>query len=543
MSDDHTVPMGPEDESTLPAGESGSGVQHEGIGTVIGPYRLVRRLGEGGMGEVFEAEQTQPLRRRVALKVIKQGMDTRRVIARFDAERQALALMDHPCIARVFDAGATAMGRPFFVMEYVEGERITDYCNRKRLTTAERLKLFAQVCDGVQHAHQKAIIHRDLKPGNILVTEVDGQPVPKIIDFGLAKATDHELSGATQFTEQGMMVGTPEYMSPEQAADEEIDTRTDIYALGVVLYVMMAGALPFESKELRKAGYDAIRRIIREQDPPRPSTRFSNLGEQTTVVAEARGTAPRRLQSELQGDLDLIAMKALEKERARRYETANAFAMDVRRYLNHEAVLATPPSASYRLGKLVRRNRGTFAAVGVIATVLVAATVVSSVMYVRAERASEVARREATRAGQVSQFLGEMLGGVGPQVAQGRDTAMLRAILDDTAERLGKELSDQPDVEATLRLQLGHTYRQLGEYDAAQEQFDRAIELQEQFTFDAPDAATLQSAAGTLAWNRDELRQASPPACREHPAGHRLPPHRLRRQVRYRHGHPGDVTR
>ena len=521
MDDDRTLPVDPDDDHTLPLDGPGAGASDEDIGTVIGPYRLVRRIGEGGMGEVFEAEQTEPLRRRVALKVIKQGMDTRRVIARFDAERQALALMDHPCIARVFDAGATALGRPFFVMEYVEGEPITRYCNRKRLGTAARLKLFAQVCDGVQHAHQKAIIHRDLKPGNILVTEVDGQPVPKIIDFGLAKATDHQLTGMTMFTEQGMMLGTPEYMSPEQAADDEIDTRTDIYALGVVLYVMLAGALPFESKELRQAGYDAVRRIIREQDPPRPSTRFSNLGEQATVVAEARGIAPRRLQSELQGDLDWITMKALEKERARRYETANAFAMDVRRFLDHEPVLASPPSAGYRLGKLVRRNRGAFAALGAIAAVLVAATVVSSVMYVRAERASEVARREAVRAGQVSQFLGEMLGGVGPQKAQGRDTEMLRAILDDTSERLGKELADQPDVEATLRLQLGDTYRQLGEYEAAQEQVDRAIELQDRFGMDTPGAFEVQLAAGNLAWNREDLRLAETHfrRCRELAAG------------------------
>ncbi len=367
-----------------------------------------------------------------------------------------------------------------------------------------------RVCEGVQHAHQKAIIHRDLKPGNILVTEVDGKPVPKIIDFGLAKATTQRLTEMTMFTEMGQMLGTPEYMSPEQAAftEDDIDTRTDIYALGVVLYVMLAGALPFESKELRQAGYEAICRIIREQDPPRPSTRFSGLGDRATTVAQARGTAPRRLQGELQGDLDWITMKALEKERARRYETANAFAMDVRRFLNHEPVLASPPSAGYRLGKLVRRNRGAFAALGVIAGVLVAATVISSVMYVRAEQASVVARREATRSGQVSRFLGDMLGGVGPQVAKGRDTTMLRAILDETAARLGKELADQPDVEATLRLQLGDTYRQLGEYDAAQQQIDRAAELQAANALDSPAPYLIEQYAGSLAWDREDLRAA-----------------------------------
>ncbi|MDO9693738.1 MAG: tetratricopeptide repeat protein [Candidatus Latescibacteria bacterium] len=510
MSDDRTFSIGPDDDCTLPLGSAGGGAAGEDVGTVIGPYRLLRRIGEGGMGEVFEAEQTEPIRRRVALKVIKQGMDTRAVVARFDAERQALAMMDHPCIAKVFDAGATDRGRPYFVMEYVEGESITDYCNRRRLGTEERLELFVRVCEGVQHAHQKAVIHRDLKPSNILVAEVDGRPVPKIIDFGVAKATTQRLTEMTMFTELGQMVGTPEYMSPEQASmtDDDIDTRTDVYALGVVLYELLSGALPFDSRDLRKAGYEAIRKIIREQDPPRPSTRFSDLGEQSTSVAEARGIAPKRLQGELRGDLDWITMKALEKDRDRRYETANGLAADVRRHLRNEPVSAGPPSASYRLGKLVRRNRGTFAALGAITFVLIAAVVVSSVMYVRAERASRLAISEAAKATQVSRFLGDMLGGVGPHVAQGRDTEMLRAILDETAARVGKELANQPEVEAALRLQLGRTYRQLGEYEAAQAQIDRVLELRSAFGRASAFPAMYLVEAGSLAWNRGEMKEA-----------------------------------
>jgi len=511
MTDDRTFSIGPDDGRTLPLGPAGDAASTgEDVGTVIGPYRLLRRIGEGGMGEVFEAEQTEPIRRRVALKVIKQGMDTRAVVARFDAERQALALMDHPCIAKVFDAGATGRGRPFFVMEYVEGESITDFCNRRRLGTAERLELFVRVCEGVQHAHQKAVIHRDLKPSNILVAEVDGRPAPKIIDFGVAKATTQRLTEMTMFTELGQMVGTPEYMSPEQASltDDDIDTRTDVYALGVVLYELLSGALPFDSRDLRQAGYEAIRKIIREQDPPRPSTRFSTLGERSTSVAEARGLAPKRLQGELRGDLDWITMKALEKDRDRRYETANGLAADVRRHLRNEPVTAGPPSASYRLGKLVRRNRGTFAALGAIAAVLVAAVVVSSAMYVRAERASRLAIRAAAKATQVSRFLGDMLGGVGPHVAQGRDTQMLRAILDETAGRIGEELADQPEVEAALRLQLGRTYRQLGEYGAAQAQIDRMLALKSAFDGASPFPAAYLVEAGSLAWNRGEMKDA-----------------------------------
>ncbi|MBK8167739.1 MAG: serine/threonine protein kinase [bacterium] len=519
MQDDTTPPGEPDDDLTLPLdhtvpldrGAGGGALPaDEAVGTVIGPYQLVKRIGQGGMGDVWLAEQSEPIRRRVALKVIKQGMDTRAVVARFDAERQALALMDHPCIAKVLDAGATGRGRPFFVMEYVEGLPITDYCNRRNLGTRERLELFVRVCEGVQHAHQKAVIHRDLKPSNIMVTEVDGRPVPKIIDFGVAKATTQRLTEMTMFTEMGQLIGTPEYMSPEQAAanDDDIDTRADVYALGVVLYELLAGALPFESGELRRAGYDAIRRLIIEQDPPRPSTRFGSLGARATQVAAHHGTAPQRLRSELRGDLDWITMKALEKNRDRRYETANGLAADVRRHLKNEPVTAGPPSAGYRLGKLVRRNRGTFAALAVIAVVMVGATVVSSVMYKREQAASRAAQREATRSEQVSRFLGDMLTGVGPHVARGRDTELLEAILADTDKRLGTELADQPEVEAALRLQLSHTYRQLGDWDAATEQIERVKELQATRNVTTPGRGLTASAEAVLAWARGDLPAA-----------------------------------
>jgi non-specific serine/threonine protein kinase/serine/threonine-protein kinase len=311
------------------------------------------------MGEVWLAEQTEPIRRQVAMKVIKAGMDSAQVIARFEAERQALALMDHPAIATVFDGGTTPQGRPYFAMEYVKGEPITVYCDRHQLSTKERLGLFTQVCEGVQHAHQKGIIHRDLKPSNVLVTIQDDRPVPKIIDFGVAKATARQLTERSLFTELGILIGTPEYMSPEQAEMGvlDIDTRTDIYALGVLLYELLTGVLPFDSRELRQAGLSEIQRIIREKDPSRPSTRISRDGPGSTEAAKNRHTEPRRLVSELRGDLDWITMRALEKDRTRRYQTANALAMDVRRHLNDEPAAAGPPSASYRAIKFMRRHR------------------------------------------------------------------------------------------------------------------------------------------------------------------------------------------
>ena len=334
----------------------------------FGNYKILEVLGEGGMGIVYLAEQTKPIRRRVALKLVKLGMDTNQVIARFETERQALALLDHPNVAKVFDAGATEQGRPFFVMEHVAGVPITEYCDIHRLSTPERLELFMQVCNAVQHAHQKGIIHRDLKPSNVLVAVHGEESIPKVIDFGVAKATEQHLTERTVFTEQGQLIGTPEYMSPEQAEMTalDIDTRTDIYSLGVMLYQLIAGVLPFEPEELRRAGFAEIQRVIREQEPPKPSTRLSSLGDESGTVARKRRTDRASLAKQLRGDLDWITMTAMEKDRTRRYASATDFAADLRRHLNHEPVVASPPSTTYRMKKFVRRNRGLVGAASLV---------------------------------------------------------------------------------------------------------------------------------------------------------------------------------
>ena len=349
----------------------------ERVGSLIGPYKLLEQIGEGGMGVVFMAEQTQPVRRKVALKVIKPGMDTRQVVARFEAERQALAMMDHPNIAKVHDAGATESGRPYFVMELVRGIPITDYCDREQLAIPERLELFVLVCRAVQHAHQKGVIHRDLKPSNILVTVIDGVAVPKVIDFGVAKATGASLTERTLFTGFHQFIGTPQYMSPEQAdlSGVGVDTRSDIYALGVLLYELLTGTMPFDAATLKRAAFDELRRIIREEEPPRPSTRLGSLGTTRATVSANRRTDARRLDRALRGELDWIVMKALEKDRRRRYETASAFAADVLCYLKDEPVEACPPSAWYRFRKFARRNTRALltAAAVALAVVLTAA--------------------------------------------------------------------------------------------------------------------------------------------------------------------------
>jgi serine/threonine-protein kinase len=359
---------------------------------VIGAYKLLEQIGEGGFGVVFMAEQSEPIRRKVALKVLKPGMDSRQVIARFEAERQALALMDHPNIAGVLDAGQTASGRPYFVMDLVKGLPITEFCDQGQLTPRERLELFVDVCQAVQHAHQKGIIHRDIKPSNVLVTLQDGMPLVKVIDFGIAKALGQQLTDKTLFTGFAQMIGTPLYMSPEQAAlsNVDVDTRSDIYALGVLLYELLTGTTPFTRERLQEAGYDEMRRIIREEEPPKPSTRISTLGQAASTVSTQRKSDPKRLSQLVRGELDWIVMKALEKDRNRRYETANGLAADVQRYLADEPVLACPPSAWYRCGKFTRRHKMGLAVTGLAICLL--ASLVAGIGWAVRDRAARQAK-------------------------------------------------------------------------------------------------------------------------------------------------------
>jgi len=457
--------------------EPAGGLSAPSTGTAIGPYRLLEKIGEGGMAEVWRAEQTTPVRRTVAIKLIKAGMESKAMIARFESERQALALMDHPAIARVFDAGATAEGRPYFVMEYVPGIPITQYCDRHRLSTRERLELFIQVCEGVQHAHQKAIIHRDLKPSNVLITVQDGKPAVKIIDFGVAKALAQRLTEKTMFTEMGMLVGTPEYMSPEQAelTGRNVDTRTDVYSLGLILYELLVGALPFDSKELRRAGFAEILRRIREEDPPRPSTRFRTLGDSLAESARNRKTEPGVLARQLQGDLDWIAMKALEKDQTRRYGSPSDLAAEIGRYLRDEPVLASPPSVAYRAGKFARRHRaGVGVATGVLLLVLGFA-ITMTVQARRIARERDRANREAEVSRRVQDFLTGMFQMVDPYQARG-NSITVREMLDKGAKKIDTELAGQPVIQAQMMHTMGVVYQNIGLYKQAKPLIERAIE-------------------------------------------------------------------
>jgi serine/threonine protein kinase/tetratricopeptide (TPR) repeat protein len=488
-------------------------------GDRIGRYKLLEQIGEGGCGVVYMAEQEEPVRRRVALKVIKLGMDTQSVIARFEAERQALALMDHPHIAKVLDAGASDAGRPYFVMELVRGLKITDYCDENNLRTEQRLNLFLQVCQAIQHAHQKGIIHRDIKPSNVLVADHDGVPVPKIIDFGIAKATaDQRLTDKTLFTALEQFMGTPAYMSPEQAklSGLDIDTRSDIYSLGVLLYELLTGKTPFDARELLAAGLDEMRRIIREVDPVKPSTRLSQVLVAADVRRRTSKSEIRNPKSEIDQDLDWIVMKCLEKDRTRRYETANGLARDIERQLNNEPVVARPPSNLYRFQKLVRRNKVAFAASAAIAIVLMVCVVVSTWQAIRATRAEreqsrlrEAAQTEANKSQQVARFLKDMLQGVGPAKARGRDTAMLRQILDETAKRVGTYLTNQPAVEAELRNTLGEVYFALGAYGQARAMHNAALVLRKKVLgSEHPDVAQSLHGLALALLRQDKLADA-----------------------------------
>jgi eukaryotic-like serine/threonine-protein kinase len=493
-------------------GRTASPPTAEGPGSRIGPYKLLQLIGEGGMGSVYMAEQEQPVRRRVALKIIKPGMDSAQVIARFEAERQALALMDHQSIARVLDAGATETGRPFFVMELVHGVPITQYCDEAQLTPTERLELFIPVCQAIQHAHQKGVIHRDVKPSNVLVTLYDGKPVPKVIDFGIAKAIDQRLTERTMFTEFGAIVGTLEYMSPEQAEMSAIgvDTRSDVYSLGVLLYELMTGSTPLERARLHQVGYVEILRRIKEDDTPRPSKRLSDSGDALATISARRKTEPTKLSKSMRGELDWIVMKALEKDRSRRYDSARDFARDVQNYLDDEPVEARPPSVRYRMGKFVRRNKGLALASSLVLFALVAGIVGTSWGLIRAERALDAEAKRATgerlakeretaerlkaqnaeklaRESEAdthafSHFLVEdvlsaarpkgELGGLGVEVT-------VKQALVNATGRIAKRFQGRPRAEAVARDALGVTFQLAGDPIRAVEQLEQALALRQ----------------------------------------------------------------
>jgi serine/threonine protein kinase/tetratricopeptide (TPR) repeat protein len=514
----------------------------EGPGTDVGPYRLMEAIGEGGMGVVYRAEQARPVRRTVALKVIKPGMDSAQVLARFEAERQALALMDHPNIAKVLDAGTTDAGRPYFVMELIKGVPITAYCDEVRLPHRERLGLFVQVCRAVQHAHQKGIIHRDLKPSNILIAMVDGKPTPKVIDFGVAKAVDQRLTERTLFTQHGAVMGTLEYMSPEQAelSGLDVDTRSDVYALGVLLYELLTGSTPLERARLREAGYLEILRRIKEEEPPTPSTRLSESGDRIGSLAAQRRSEPTRLARQVRGELDWIVMKALDKDRTRRYETASGFARDVERHLEGDPVEAGPPSASYRLRKLAGKHRAALATVAAFAAVLLLAAAGGTYLAVRATaaerlagrrlaeveranaattralgattRAKDEARAEAAKSRAINEFLTQdLLTQAEPSRNAAEDHVTLLEVLDRAAEKVGDRFGGQPELEEALRRTIARTYHGLASWEKAERQMRATLDsTRRRLGGDSRDTLLAQGELANILRERGRIDEALP---------------------------------